>query len=66
MNKFHIVRLGCPKNDADADILQGILENKGYRYTPDPINANYIFINTCGFIEDAKKKVLKQYLNIFY
>ncbi|HOB15605.1 MAG TPA: 30S ribosomal protein S12 methylthiotransferase RimO [Defluviitoga sp.] len=59
MNKFHIVRLGCPKNDADADILQGILENKGYRYTPDPINANYIFINTCGFIEDAKKESIE-------
>lgn len=47
------------KNDADSEILRGILESKGYEYTSNPANANYIFINTCGFIEDAKKKVLK-------
>src|SRR5690606_36565888 len=59
MNRFHIVKLGCPKNDADSEILRGILESKGYEYTSNPANANYIFINTCGFIEDAKKESIE-------
>lgn len=67
MNKFHIVTLGCPKNDADSDILKGILESKGYKYTSNPIKANLIFINTCGFIEDAKKESIEtifEYLSL--
>ncbi|TGG87798.1 30S ribosomal protein S12 methylthiotransferase RimO [Geotoga petraea] len=56
MEKFHIVRLGCPKNDADMDIFRGIMENKGYIYSEDPKSADTIFIDTCGFIESAKKE----------
>lgn len=56
MDKFHIVRLGCPKNDADMDIFRGIMENKGYLYSDDPKNADTIFIDTCGFIESAKRE----------
>jgi ribosomal protein S12 methylthiotransferase len=56
MEKFHIVRLGCPKNDADMDILRGILENKGYKYEENAENSDMIIIDTCGFIENSKKE----------
>jgi len=56
MKKFHIVKLGCPKNDADMEILKGLLQSKGYKYESNPEFADYIFIDTCGFIEEAKKE----------
>jgi len=56
MPKFHIVKLGCPKNDADMEVLKGLLEKEGYTYEKVPEEADYIFIDTCGFIEDAKKE----------
>ncbi|PNR94970.1 30S ribosomal protein S12 methylthiotransferase RimO [Petrotoga olearia] len=59
MKKFHIVKLGCPKNDADMEILKGLLQSKGYKYENNPHFADYIFIDTCGFIEEAKKESIE-------
>lgn len=59
MKKFHIVRLGCPKNDADMDNLQGLLESKGYLYEKEPEDSDLIFIDTCGFIEEAKRESIE-------
>ncbi|HOT31519.1 MAG TPA: 30S ribosomal protein S12 methylthiotransferase RimO [Petrotogaceae bacterium] len=54
MHKFHIVTLGCPKNEADMDILRGVFESNGYKYSQDPSKSDYIIIDTCGFIDSAK------------
>ncbi|HQP59572.1 MAG TPA: 30S ribosomal protein S12 methylthiotransferase RimO, partial [Petrotogaceae bacterium] len=54
MHKFHIVTLGCPKNEADMDVLRGIFESNGYKYSQDPVKSDYIIIDTCGFIDSAK------------
>jgi len=59
MKKFHIVKLGCPKNDADMEIFKGLLQSKGYKYVSNPQIADYIFIDTCGFIEEAKKESIE-------
>ncbi|POZ89429.1 MULTISPECIES: 30S ribosomal protein S12 methylthiotransferase RimO [Petrotoga] len=59
MKKFHIVKLGCPKNDADMEILKGLLLSKGYKHENNPQFADYIFIDTCGFIEEAKKESIE-------
>jgi len=62
MKKFNIVRLGCPKNDADMDILRGIFENKNYIYEENPAECDYIIIDTCGFIDSAKKESVETIL----
>ncbi|MDK2840383.1 MAG: ribosomal protein methylthiotransferase [Thermosipho sp. (in: thermotogales)] len=59
MKKFHIVKLGCPKNDADMEIFKGLFQSKGYIYESNPQSADYIFIDTCGFIEEAKKESIE-------
>lgn len=62
MKKFNIVRLGCPKNDADMDIFRGILEKNNYFYEENPEECDYIFIDTCGFIESAKEESINTIL----
>jgi len=54
MNKYYIETLGCPKNEYDSEVLKNILENNGYEETQIIVDAKYIIVNTCGFINDAK------------
>ncbi len=54
--RIHFVSLGCPKNRVDSEILLGHLMDADFSVTPDPEQAEIIVINTCGFIEDAKKE----------
>ena len=51
----HIVSLGCARNDVDSDELAGRLEAGGFRLVGEPADAEAIVVNTCGFIESAKK-----------
>ncbi len=54
MNRVFIETLGCPKNEYDSLMLKGLLEKRGYEVSEFYEDANYILINTCGFINDAK------------
>jgi len=56
MKKAGIISLGCPKNRVDSENILGIIKRLGYSLTNDINEANYVFINTCGFITDAKKE----------
>ncbi len=51
----HIVSLGCARNDVDSDELAGRLEAGGFRLVDEPADAEAIVVNTCGFVESAKK-----------
>ena len=51
----HIVSLGCARNDVDSDELAGRLEAGGFRLVDEPAEAEAIVVNTCGFVESAKK-----------
>jgi ribosomal protein S12 methylthiotransferase len=62
MKKYTIISLGCPKNLVDSEIFAGNAESAGFVYTEDPASANYIIINTCGFIEDAKQESINTIL----
>ena len=53
---FHVVSLGCPKNTTDAEIMLGHAHARGLLPVADPSDADVIVINTCGFIEPAKKE----------
>ncbi len=54
------VHLGCPKNLVDAEVMGGILHEAGFRVIDDADEADVVIINTCGFIEDAKKESLDE------
>lgn len=62
--KVHFVSLGCPKNLVDSEIMLGHLLKDGYAVTDDSEDADTIVVNTCGFIEDAKKESISKILEM--
>jgi ribosomal protein S12 methylthiotransferase len=58
MEKVHLVSLGCPKNLADSELMLGALSSAGFEITLDPDEAQVLLVNTCAFIEAAKKESL--------
>ena len=55
-NKIHFISLGCPRNLVDSEVMLGILLRAGYEATDNLLNADYIVINTCGFLEASRKE----------
>lgn len=62
--KIGMISLGCPKNQVDAEILLAKLQNHGFEIVNDPIEADVIIVNTCGFIEDAKRESIENILDM--
>ena len=62
MYKISMVSLGCPKNQVDAEMMLASLKNGGYEIAAQEAEADAIIINTCGFIEDAKKEAIENIL----
>ena len=58
------VSLGCPKNQLDTEVMLFELVEAGYNITPDETEADVVIINTCGFIESAKKESIDNILDI--
>ena len=56
MLKIALESLGCSKNLMDAEIMTGILKEKGYEFVEEFDEADIIIVNTCGFIRDAKQE----------
>lgn len=56
MKKIYVESLGCSKNLVDSENMIGILAKKGYRVTEYADKADYIIINTCSFINEAKEE----------
>jgi len=54
--RIYIESLGCPKNTADSEYMAGILKYSGCEIVRDPLLADVILVNTCGFIEPAKEE----------
>ena len=50
-----MVTLGCARNEVDSEELAGRLEADGFRLVDDPADADTVVVNTCGFVEAAKK-----------
>lgn len=51
-----LVSLGCAKNLVDLQVMGGTLLADGIELSPDPDNADVVLVNTCAFIEDARKE----------
>src|SRR6476469_1576001 len=50
-----MVTLGCARNEVDSEELAGQLEAGGFELVDDPADAETVVVNTCGFVEAAKK-----------
>lgn len=61
---IHFVSLGCPKNRVDTEVMLGVAERSGYRHVEDPGDAAVIVVNTCGFIDAAKKESIDTILEL--
>ena len=62
--KVGMVSLGCPKNQMDAELMLARLRDAGMTITPDSGLAEVVIVNTCGFIEDAKKESIDNILEL--
>ncbi len=62
--KVGFVSLGCPKNLVDSEVMLGTLGRQGYTITPDKREADVIVVNTCGFIDSAKKESIDTILEM--
>ena len=57
-NKIHFISLGCPRNLVDTEVMLGILLQSGYEVAEELPAADYIIINTCGFLEASRQESL--------
>ena len=51
----HLVTLGCARNEVDSEELAARLADGGFALVADPADADAVMVNTCGFVEAAKK-----------
>ena len=62
--KIGVVSLGCAKNLVDTEIVLGFLVGAEHEIVNDPLRAEVIIVNTCGFIEDAKTESINTILEM--
>lgn len=62
--KIGFVSLGCPKNQLDTEVMLHEVMEAGYEITPEDIDADVIIVNTCAFIESAKKEAIDNILDV--
>lgn len=65
-NRIDVITLGCSKNLVDSEKLMKLLEKSGFtlRHNPDKVNGEFVVINTCGFIGDAKEESINMILEV--
>jgi ribosomal protein S12 methylthiotransferase len=56
VKKVGFISLGCPKNLVDSEVMMGQLKQSGYEITASAAEAETVVVNTCGFIDSAKKE----------
>lgn len=55
-NKIYFISLGCPRNLVDSEVMLGILLKAGYEAAQELAEADYLVINTCGFLEASRSE----------
>ena len=64
MGKIGFLSLGCPKNQIDGERMLALLQNAGHEIVDDLDGADAVLVNTCAFIEDAKKEAIETILDM--
>ncbi|MFC2144557.1 30S ribosomal protein S12 methylthiotransferase RimO [Acidobacteriota bacterium] len=59
-----MISLGCAKNLVDGETMLGHLERAGVELTADATRADVVLVNTCGFIDDAKRESIDSILEV--
>ena len=62
--KVGFVSLGCSKNLCDTEIMLRHLVDEGYEITPEETEADVVIVNTCAFIESAKKESIDNIIDL--
>ena len=64
MKRIGFVSLGCEKNLVDSEVMLGLLSRRGYQITADQAQADILVVNTCGFIDKAKRESIDTILEM--
>ena len=59
-----MISLGCPKNQVDAEMMLAALQEKGFEIVDYVDGADAVIINTCAFIDDAKREAIENILDM--
>ncbi|HUR32438.1 MAG TPA: 30S ribosomal protein S12 methylthiotransferase RimO [Vicinamibacterales bacterium] len=62
--KIGMISLGCPKNLVDSEVMLGLAQQAGHELTQDPADADVLVVNTCAFIDSAKKESIDTILEM--
>lgn len=64
LTNFYLDQHGCAKNQTDGELIITYLENAGFKQTLNASEADFILVNSCGFINSAKKESIDAVYNI--
>lgn len=64
-NKLYFVSLGCSRNLVDTEVMLGILLQAGYEVTEQLGKADYLIVNTCGFLASARQESCDTIASLF-
>src|SRR4051794_11785757 len=62
--KIGLISLGCPKNLVDSEVMPGLAQGAGHELTQDPAQADVLVVNTCAFIDSAKRESIDTILEM--
>lgn len=62
--KVGMISLGCPKNQVDAEHILALLDAEGWEIVDYVDGCDLVIVNTCGFIDDAKKEAIENILDM--
>ena len=62
--KVGFISLGCPKNQLDTEVMLHEVLDAGYEVTPEETEADVVIVNTCAFIESAKREAIDNILDV--
>jgi ribosomal protein S12 methylthiotransferase len=64
-NKIHFTSLGCARNLVDSEVMIGMLLQAGYEITPQMQEADFLVVNTCGFLEASRQEGIETIEEMF-
>lgn len=62
--KIGMISLGCPKNQVDAEHMLALMDAEGWEIVDYVDGCDAVIVNTCGFIDDAKKEAIENILDM--
>ena len=62
--KIGLISLGCPKNLVDSEVMLGLVQQAGHELTRDAAEADVLVVNTCAFIDSAKRESIDTILEM--